>query len=166
MAGLINDSVRLKLDELVTKLFLGNRIADRGMSQLDVKFAMNKTVKNLHPKLAHRLSAEADKVSDFMGDRNVLTVYGATPLDDSEYNSPIDFFTKMLDYCVELENLCCEVRDTAEENNDYTTRAFIDSFLLGFIPITKQCLLLIDKANAYKEDYQSFDHRIEDWIIL
>lgn len=163
---LISESLNTRLDELVTKLFAGNRICDRAMSILDLKFVMNNTVKFLHPKLAHLYPALADMISDYQGARNVLTVYGLTPLDDTDYSSPLDYFNRMIDYMIELETLCSEICEFASEDNDYTTKVFIESFLLKLIPVTKQCLLLADKAEKYGSDLMGFDSRIEDWITL
>lgn len=163
---LIRDNVNSKLDELVTKLFLGNRICDRAMSVLDLKFAMNKTVEVLHPKLAHLFPALADVVSEYQGSRNALTVYGITPLDSSDYARPLDFFDRMIEFMVDVESLCHEICGISMEEDDSVTRVFIDSFILKLMPVTKQCLVLADKSEAYGNDLMSFDSRIEDWITI
>lgn len=164
--SLIKDSVNAKLDELVKKFFLGNRIFDRAMSVLDVKFVMPKTVSILHPKLAHLFPSLADKISTYQSDRNALTVYGETPLDNSDYNSPQEFFIRMVAYMAEVEFLCGEICEIAMENNDHTTKAFIDSFLVSIIPVTKQLILLADKSEKFGSDLMMFDHIVEDFIIL
>jgi ferritin len=165
LRSLINENINNGLNDIVTKLFEGNRICDRAMSVLSVKFAMNKTVDNLHPKLAHLYPKLADVISDYQGARNNLTVYGATPLDSIDYNSPQEFFEKILDYQNDLEALVTEIRDRAENDPDITTKSFLEKFLIDLIPVTSQCLLLVDKGEAYK-DWMLFDANVEDFIIL
>lgn len=165
MKSLIEDKVNEKLNEVVKKCFLLNRIMDRGMSILAVKFAMNNTVNQIHPKLAHLYPKLADNVSDYQGARDCLTVYGETPLDDSDYTTPLDFFNKILEYQEELEANVSEGIETAKEEMDFMTKVFMDSFLLSLIPVTNQILLLVDKAESYK-DWMMFDADIEKFIIL
>ena len=169
MQPLIKDNLNNFLSLIVTKLFEGNRIIDRGMSILDVKFAMNNTVEFLHPKLAHLFPLKADNISEYQSSRNCLTIYGQTPLDDSDYIVPLDFFIKMLQYQQELESVVSEGIDLCKDEDDRMTKVFLESFLLGLIPITKQISLLIDKSEAYGNDSKSlmdFDHNVEDFIIL
>lgn len=165
MRQLIPDGLNGKLDEIVTKCFLGNRIADRGMSILSVKFAMNKTEKHLHPELAHKFPQLADVVSEFQGSRNNLTFYGATPEDKSDYSHPSEFFEKMLDYMYDLETLIAESADAAKEE-DFATYSFLVKFMPKISEVTAQCVLLADKMQMYKNDLMGFDHRIKDFIIL
>lgn len=165
MKNLIPDQINSKLDEIVTKCFEGNRIADRGMSVLAVNFALNKTESLLHKKLAHLFPQLADVVSSFQGSRNNLTFYGLTPPDNSNYNTPLEFFEKMLDYTLELEAL---ISETALYSRDEDIPAY--SFLLGFVkqinPVVNQCLLLVDKAEQFGDRYCLFDASVEDFIIL
>lgn len=165
MRQLIPDFLNNKLDEIVTKCFEGNRIADRGMTILSVKFAMNKTEKHLHPELAHKFPKLADDVSGFQDSRNNLTFYGLTPADNSDYMHPADFFEKMLVYMYELEALISETAEIAKEE-DFVTYSFLTSFMGKVSEVTAQCILLADKSEAYRNDIMGFDHRIKDFIIL
>ena len=165
MRQLIPKNINDKLDEIVTKCFHGNRIADRGMSVLSVKFVMNKTEKILHEKLAHLFPLLADEVSTFQSSRNNLTVYGLTPMDGTDYNNPLEFFEKMVYYMLDLEALISEgIRMSRDD--DYNTYSFLLGFLLTITKVTEQCLLLLDKAELYKDDWMLFDHNIEDFVIL
>jgi len=165
MKQFIQDNLNTKLDEIVTKCFEGNRIADRGMSILSIKFNMNKTEKILHSALAHRFPALADLVSEHQSSRDNLTFYGATPADRSDYGTPLDFFNRMLDYMMDLEALVSEALDTSKDE-DYGTFAFLLRFMKEVTDVTAQCIMLVDKAESYGNDWQSFDHRIEDFIVL
>jgi ferritin len=162
---LISDNLNSKLDGLVTKCFEGNRIADRGMSILAVKFAMNKTEALLHAKLAHLYPALADLISEYQGMRDNLTVYGLTPLEDTDYASPLELFNRLLDYMQDLENLISGAVSSAKEEEDFMTFAFLLEFSRTVAKVTGQCLLLVDKAENYS-DWQLFDHNIEDFVIL
>ena len=75
MASLINDKIHNQLNLIVKKLFEGNRLLDRQMTQLEVKFVMNKTSGILHTGLAHKYPLLADKISEYMASRNCQTVY-------------------------------------------------------------------------------------------
>jgi len=165
MRPLIPDKLNGRLDEIVTKCFEGNRIMDRGMTILSVKFAMNKTESLLHPKLAHLYPLLADKVSEFQGSRNNLTFYGVTPADGSDYGKPLDFFEKILSYMNDLETLVSDVMDESREE-DPVSYVFLEGFLRELIPVTNQCLLLVDKAEFFSDQIMLFDMAVEDFIIL
>lgn len=166
MAGLINESVNARLDLLVQKLFAGNRLMDRAMSQLDVKFVMNKTASILHGKLAHKFLALADQVSEWQSGRNMQTVYGLTPLDATDYDSELDVFLAFVGYMSELEDIIKEAHIVAIDNDDCFTSAFLQTFMMDVAPVTKQCLLLLDKAQRYNGNFMQFDHNVEDFIVL
>ena len=165
MKQLIPTNVNFKLDEIVTKCFEGNRIADRGMSVLTVKFAMHDTEKILHDKLAHLFPMLADQVSSYQASRNNLTLYGITPEDNTDYNSPLEFFIRMVDYIMELESLVGESIDVAQDDNDYATFSFLISFLNNVVKVTNQCLLLKDKAELIGDNLILFDMIIQSIVI-
>ena len=165
MRQLIPDNINNKLDEIVTKCFALNRVYDRAMSILSIKFVMNNTVKFIHPKIAHKFPALADVVSDYQGSRNNLTFYGVTPEDRSDYTSPLEFFEKILDEMYDFESLLSEALELSKDE-DCVTYAFVLRFVEQVSKVTEQCILLADKASAYKDDWMTFDHNIEDFIIL
>lgn len=165
MKPLISENINSKLDEIVTKCFEGNRLSDRGMSILAVKFAMNKSEAILHQKVAHLFPALADQVSGYQGSRNNLTFYGITPADNTDYSNPLEFFDKLYYYMLDLETLVCETIDSIDKE-DYFTKAFLLEFTRTISKVTEQCQLLLDKATLFNGDWMAFDHRIEDFIIL
>jgi len=165
MPSLISEQTNTKLDELVTLFFAGNRLADRGMSELDVKFCMNKTSAILHSKVAHLFPMLADTVSEYQSSRNNKTIYGITPRDETEYASPMEFFKKLLEFVIEIETFIFECYETAKEDDDFVTKSFLESFILEVSPLTKQCLLLVDKCGLY-DDMMLFDHNVKDFIVL
>lgn len=166
MKQLIPTNLNNKLDEIVTKCFEGNRIADRGMSILAIKFVMHQTESVLHDKLAHLFPQLADQVSSYQGSRNNLTLYGLTPEGASDYDSPLQFFVRMVDYMMELESLIGEAIDIAQEEEDHATFAFLLSFLNSVTIVTNQCLLLKDKSELAGDNFILFDMIINSIVIL
>lgn len=164
--GLIKDNVNEQLDLIVKKLFEGNRVLDRIVNQLDLRFVMNKTSSILHPKLAHQYPLLADKISEYQGDRNNETIYGETFRDATVYGSPLRIFEKIVGYQMELEKVINDGIELSMDESDYFTLSFLQSFALDVIPYTKQSLLLLDKARLYDDDWMGFDRDIENFIIL
>jgi hypothetical protein len=166
LRSLIDGNLNSKLNDIVKTLFQGNRIFDRGMSVLTIKFNLQKTVSMIHPRLAHLYPKLADVISDYQADRDTETIYGLTPLDESDYNVPLEFFEKVLEYQENLESLVTEVIDESNSSGDKTTKVFLEKFLLDLIPVTAQLLLLVDKCEAYGDQMQLFDSNVEDFITL
>lgn len=165
MRPLISEELNSKINFLVGRCFEFNRLLDRQMSLLDTKFCMPKTSSILHAKIAHKFPFYADVLSDYQSARNNLTVYPQTPIGANDYNKPLDIFEAMLGFMEEFENDVYIVCESADNESDYMTKVFLDSFMLSLIPMTKQILLLVDKCEAYS-DMQLFDSNIEDWIVL
>jgi len=166
LRSLISETLNKKLDEILTACFALNRTADRGMTQLGVKHVMPKTASELHPKLAHLFPKLGDVVSEYEESRNALAGYGMTPADLTDYASPQDFFERMLEQVTDLESLCYDTYFMAQEEKDISTLVFTEDFIERLNPVTNQCLLLIDKGEAYKGDWMAFDHNISDFVFL
>ena len=167
--SLINNKVNDALNLLVGKMFEGNRILDRQMSQLSVKFAMNHTSDALHPLLAHAFPLLSDQIGDYQDSRNALTVYLETPSDSTEYLSPIELFTHFYNYMEELEGSVCDVISIVEDENDRMTKVFLEKFLLTIQPYTAQAILLVDKISSYgnePKDWMQFDRNVDDFLIV
>lgn len=164
--GLLNAEVKSALEEIVTKCFYNNRMLDRIVSVLSVKFVMPVTGDIIHHRLAHLYPNIADLVSDYMAERNSTTIYGATPVGDQNYDSPMDCFNYMLELNLDLENIVKKAIKISDDNGDYTTKVFLDSFLRKLILITDDILLLVDKAEMYGSSHMSwmkYDNDIEDF---
>ena len=166
MRSLISDTLNKKLDEILTMCFLGNRVSDRALSVINVKFVMSKTGRILHESLAHLFPKLGDVVSTYQAQRNCLSGYGLTPADLTDYESPQDFFERMVEFMTDLESLCYEAYFMAQEEKDVTTLVFVEDFIEEITSVTEQCVLLADKGNAYNGDWMKFDHNIEDFVFL
>jgi len=166
---LINDKVNNSLNNIVHQCFLLNRVLDRQMSQLSVKFTMNKTSNKLHPLLAHAPLKLADFIGDYQDQRNALTVYGEVPLDTTDYLSVLEIFENFLESMREFEDVVQEAVNVCDEEADLTTKVFLQDFLMKIIPFSAQAVLLCDKIEAYGDipmGRMLFDSNIEDFIIV
>jgi len=164
--GLIDNGLNDELNQLVGLAFLGNRILDRDMSILSVKFVMNNTPKYLHDGFAHLYPLLADQISEYQGSRNNLTEYPDTPEDKSDYNSPLELFQKLYSYQIGYENEIKKVIEDADSIKDYTTVQFLKNYLLNISKYTEQIILLCDKAEAYGNNYMDFDRDIKKFYIM
>lgn len=162
---LINERVLTSLYLIVSKLFDGNRLLDRAVSVLNVKFVMNKSASIIHPKLAHAYPLLADKVGEWIESRNCMVTYLETPTDNSDYENPLALFQAYLDYSLELEQLIEEIILIAEEEKDRSTKIFLEGFLKDVNKYTEQAILLVDKCSRY-ECMMKFDVDIENFIIF
>ena len=169
MEGLLTKDIKASLENIVTHCFYANRILDRICSILSVKFVMSNTSNIIHHKLAHRYPILADGISDYMDARDCTTIYGETPIGNQDYDNYLECFNKILEINLELEKKVKESIELAQNNSDYTTKVYLEDYLLNIIPITSDILLLVDKAEMYGDNKLSsmkFDHDISDFGIF
>lgn len=167
--GLISKEIKTSLEKIISHCFYCNRMMDRMCSILSVTFVMPITSNLLHLNLAHKYPLLADKISDYMDGRDCTTIYGATPIGDQDYETALDCFNKMLEMNLEFESIIKESIKLSEESNDYTTKVYLEEYLLHIIPITKDILLLIDKAEMYGDNdinMMKFDHDVTSFGIF
>ena len=166
--SMVSDNVNSALNNIILQCFYINRQEDRIMTQLSIKFTMNQTSDALHPILAHSPLALADLIGDYQDQRNVLTAYGLVPADNTDYNNVLEMFEKSLDYWKALEKSILDAIEVCLNEDDATTRVFLENFLLKIIPFTAQVILLCDKIEAYGDiptNRMLFDQNIESFII-
>lgn len=169
MEGLISEQIKASLEEIISHCFYINRIADRIVSILSVKFVMPKTANLYHHGYAHWAPAYADLISDYMDARDCTTIYGETIRGDQTYDNPLECMNKSLEMNLELEKIIKKAIQVADKENDYTTKVFLQDVLLKVIPITKDLLLLVDKLELYGDtpkDWMKFDHDVESFEVL
>ena len=169
MEGLLTGEIKESLEKIVSHCFYANRITDRICSILSVSFVMPNTSNIIHHKLAHRYPVLADGISDYMDSRDCTTIYGETPRGDQEYGSYLDCFNKILEVNLDFERLVKEAIETAIKAGDYTTKIYLENYLLNIIPITKDILTLVDKAEMYGNNNSGtmkFDHDISDFNVF
>ena len=169
MEGLISEKIKSSLENVVSHCFYINRIADRIVSVLSVKFVMPKTAELYHHNYAHWAPAFADKITEYMDSRDCTTIYGETPKGDQVYDSPLECLNKSLEMNLDLEKYLKKSIMIAKEEEDYTTLVFLENALLEVIPITKDLLLIIDKMELYGDtpkDLMKVDHDINDFGVF
>ena len=167
--GLISKEMKVSLEKIISHCFYNNRILDRMCSILSVTFVMPITSNILHHNLAHLYPLLADDISDYMDSRDCTTIYGETPIGDQEYDTVLDCFNKILEINLRLESLIKESIVLAQSINDYSTKVYLERFLLKILPITKDILLLLDKAEMYGNSDMSLmklDHDIVSFDIF
>jgi hypothetical protein len=169
MMALIKESVNDVLNSLVGEMFAMNRMLDRQMSLLNIRFVMQNTSETLHVGLAHAYPLLGDLVSDYQGSRGNETIYPETPIGDANYSSPNDIFSKMLEAQLTIEDNICEAIVFAQSEGDYSTYSFLQEFLEEHNKYTEQIMLLNDKINMYGEGklaWMLFDRDVKKFMIL
>ena len=169
--GLISEKLNNMLCEIVGECFAINRMLDRGMSLLDTKFAMKNTAALLHPGLAHVFlgSKFADGIGDYIGSRNNLVYYPATPIGDKDYIAPLEFVKDFYTHMINLQTMTYDAIDEAVEEGDYSTKVFLDGFLKNIVEYTDIAQTLIDVFNSYgfsSVNLQLLDANIDKHIHL
>ena len=169
--GLISEKLNNMLCEIIGECFSINRMLDRGMSLLDTKFAMKNTAALLHPGLAHVFlgSKFADGIGDYIGSRNNLVYYPATPIGDKDYIAPLEFVKDFYTHMINLQTMTYDAIDEAVEEGDYSTKVFLDGFLKNIIEYTDIAQTLIDVFNSYgfsSVNLQLLDANIDKHIHL
>lgn len=160
--GLISEKLNNRLNELIGKCFSINRMLDRGMSLLMVRWKMVRTSTLLHPAIAHAYPGDkfADAISGYQGQRDNESIYPSTPTGNKEYNNPLEFFRDYHRENLELEDMIKDTIDQAIEEGDLTTKKFLDGLLESLIPYTAQSQTLIDLCEQY--GVESFHLQILD----
>ena len=163
--GLIDENLNSQLNELVGKCFNINRMLDRGMSLLSVRWKLVQTSKILHPKLAHAFLGDlfADSISGYQGSRNNETIYPATDIGNREYEKALDFVVDYYKECIEFQNMIYDVTDMAIEIGDHTTKIFLDGLTIRLAPFTEIGQNLIDLFSDYGND--TFKLQVLDGFI-
>ena len=169
MEGLLSEKTKLVLEKIIQHCFYINRMADRMVSVLSVKFVMPNTSNIIHKNYAHWAPIYADLISDYMDSRDCTTIYGETPRGDQEYENPLDCINKALEMNIELEKLLKKSIETSLEERDYTTMVFLQNVLYKIIPVTKDLLLLVDKMELYGDtpkDWMKLDHDVPSFHLF
>ena len=169
--GLISEKLNNMLCEIIGECFAINRMLDRGMSLLDTKFDMKNTAALLHPGLAHVFlgSKFADGIGDYIGSRNNLVYYPATPIGDKDYIAPLEFVKDFYTHMINLQTMTYDAIDEAVEEGDYSTKVFLDGFLKNIVEYTDIAQTLIDVFNSYgfsSVNLQLLDANIDKHIHL
>ena len=166
---LISENLNNQLNNLIGKSFSINRMLDRGMSLLGVRWKLINSAKNLHPKVSHAYPSSkfADGIQDYQASREAETIYPATPIGNREYQNPLEFFIDFYKENLEFENMIKDVIDMSIEEGDNNTKNYLDKLLDNLVPFTALSQTLIDLVTQYGNEtfkLQLFDSVIEKYI--
>lgn len=164
---LISEETNKMLDLLVQQGFILNRLWDRGLSILNIKFAMNNFEKIFHVGFAHKFPVEwSDTISEIQSKYNMTTKYLATPEGIKDYNSPLEFFEENLQYHNKMYEILCDSIKVAIEQNDFNVESELKSFMIVFNKYMNQSILLVDKCKQYKDNYFMFDSHADNFYLF
>ena len=148
-------------------MFYLNRIMDRVVSNLSVKFTCVKSSKILHLQFSHKFPLLADMISEIQDNFNVLTDYLDTPTDTTIYNSLLEIFDRVLENVLIANDLITTAISIASDEEDINVKSSLEKFLADtFIKYINQAIILRDKAKLYGDDVLRFDNDIDTFFIL
>ncbi|MDD3171602.1 MAG: hypothetical protein PHO86_04695 [Bacilli bacterium] len=167
MTPLISEKISNQLDLIIQKANEINRLLDRQMSLLTIKFSMKRTSEILHPIHAHFFSLIiADKVNGYKEKRSNDTVYLGTGdnFGNCEYGSPLELFQDSFNLIIDLESLINETITMSIEEEDYSTVSFLYSLLLLLNEDIDLAQTLIGLVSNCNDNYVLLDGQIDDLI--
>lgn len=167
--ALISEKLNNQLNDIVGKCFAINRMLDRGMSLLKVRWKLSHASDILHTKAAHAYTGDkfADGVSNYQALRGNETIYPATPIGDKDYNSPLDFFIDYYNENIDLQNMVEDAIDEAVEEGDATTKAFLNGLLkvlASYTALSQDLIDLFSKCDNDAFKMQILDFEIDDYV--
>lgn len=168
---LISKELNDRLNEIIGKCFEINRMLDRGMSLLKVRWKMINSSNILHENVAHAYPSSdfADGISDYQGLRGNETIYPATPIGNKEYDNVLDFFKDYHNENILLENMIKDAIDDAVEEGDNTTKIYLDKVLKRLSEFTALSQDMIDLFGACENDsfkLLMLDSNIEKYVKI
>lgn len=151
--GFIVPELNYKLNELVGDFFAMNRMLDRAVSLLNIRFKMINTSKLVH-ETAHMYPGDdfADGVSAYQAERDMETIYPATPIGNEEWESPIAIFEDYLDACRELELKIRDAADMASRLDDRISKKFLNNLGMKMAGMTAKAKTFYDVVKICDND--------------
>lgn len=164
---LISPKTNAQLNLCIGKCYEINRVLDRIISIMSVKFSCVNSIPMLHEGFSHKFPLLADQIYDLQANFNELTDYPATPSDSSNYNNLEEIFQKVLDKVIELNDLLTGCIEICEQEGDYNIKSSLVTFLsITYVKYINQSIILRDKAHLYGDNVLDFDRDIEKFFIL
>lgn len=154
---------------LITETWTKDRMLDRMVSVLGVKFACNNMADLIHHGIAHYFTFLSDEIADRCLERyNISVLYGPTPAGTDDYQTVTDMIKKLLDNVIEFQNMFIGVTKIAFDNNDLQVFADLQKLMLYYNKVVEQVILLNDKMELYTEKrLYDMDAHIKNhfWIL-
>lgn len=152
--------------EIVGESFKANRVLDRCVSVLGVKFACNKASKGIHKDLAHLYPLLADKWGELLEKYNIPIEYPMTPQGVQNYDSVEQIIKTIGEVALDYQSMAMGVAKIAMENNDIHVYAEILDIIKEINKTVEATILLEDKIALYGNDIASFDNHFNDFWLL
>ena len=163
---IVTQETQNALTELIGESFKLNRILDRQVSVLGVKFVYNNTADLCHQHIAHYFPILADKIGERTLERyNLVVSYPATPAGTQDYNTPEELIHDMRDVVIEFQTKFMGACKIAFGNNDIHVYADLLDLLEGLNLVVEQVILLADKIDKYHGS-MSYDAHVKGFFIL
>ena len=167
MDNLVSKPTQDALMELIKQSFTLNRVFDRLVSYMGVKFAMNQTAELLHGGYAHLYLHLADVFgARCLESYNIPVVYGETPKADEEYSSVKECIEVLESKVVDYQALMMGVCKIAFNHDDIHVYADMLDVLKDYNLYVAQAILLKDKIEVYGNNIAAYDHDVKDFWIL
>src|SRR5574344_716469 len=166
---MIDEKLNENLNLIVGSLFALNRLFDRAMSVLAVKYKALNSAKILHPSLAHQFPLIADSVTEIQQKRNMLSRYPATPEGNQMYDSPLQFYEIALEEFHKLEDLIEDTLDVAILEKDHVVKAFLDGLLIqwsSYIETMENIVYVCRNDGNDTKSQMQFDDEIEVCLTI
>lgn len=166
---LISDKISKLLDDLIGEFFNTNRMLDRGMSVLAVKFKVPHTSNYVHQNLAHIYIGDkfADKIGDYKLLRDCDIIYPATPIGNRDYSSPVELFKELYERNLFLEDTIKDLIDEAKEEGDLSTKKMLNHVLedlIEYTAISKNLVDIFEPCGTDSFKLTLIDAEIEDLL--
>ena len=118
--AIISEATKSAVTELIAQCFVENRMLDRMVSVLGVKFVYNQTADHIHHGMAHLYPVLADEIGEKCLERyNIPVIYGATPAGNQDYSSVKEIIYAVRDRAINFQNMLIGACKIAQDNNDY-----------------------------------------------
>lgn len=163
---LINERTIKEINLVSQQCFWLNRVVDRAVSVLGVKFGMPITSKILHQGLAHKYPLLADSVNEILDMYNELVDYLDTPADTRDYEDIVELFQTILDENIKLYDMTRSAIFVSRETRDVNVETHLLDFLEDVNEYIAQTITLRDKAVSLKDNVEMYELLIDKIFIL
>jgi len=166
---IVSKNTQDALMEIIKMCFTENRVLDRLVSVLGVKFACNNSAKLIHHNIAHYFPALSDNIGQLCLERyNISVEYGETPSASEDYSSVTEIISILEKRIIDFQTMFMGLCKITFDNNDFHVFADLQDLLENYNKIVEQVILLKDKIGVYGENnVASYDAHIQDcfWIL-
>ena len=163
---LINERTIKEINLVSQQSFWLNRVVDRAVSVLGVKFGMPITSKILHQGLAHKYPLLADSVNEILDMYNELVDYLETPADTRDYEDIVELFQTILDENIKLYDMTRSAIFVSRETRDVNVETHLLDFLEDVNEYIAQTITLRDKAVSFKDNVEMYELLIDKIFTL